>query len=170
MIHLGTTTSGAIFSECKQYRYALWRKLNDEPDADCVWIGLNPSTADESKLDNTTRRCLDWSQRWGCNRYVMLNAYAFRATKPRDMFAADDPIGIDNDRVIRDFCATAQIIVAAWGGNADDLRSVAVCNVVNRRLDCLGLNSDGTPKHPLYVPKATERILFWNPDTKGAGR
>lgn len=160
--------AGAIFSDCERYRYVLWRDLREselsEPfTVDCVWIGLNPSTADHLSLDNTCRRCLKWSQAWGCNRYVMLNAYAWRATKPRDMFAAEDPIGPDNDRYLLEYARNANIVIAAWGGNCDSLRQEAACKLLGRRLECLGLNGDGTPKHPLYVPGKTERVLFWEP-------
>lgn len=163
----GDTQSGAEFSPCGSYRYSLWRTiqpmLGEQLSGDCVWIGLNPSTADHLKLDNTTRRCLDWSRKWGCSRYVMLNAFAFRATRPQDMFKADDPIGTENDEHLIRFVRSAKIIIAAWGGNCDSLRQKAVCKLLGVRLECLGLNGDGTPKHPLYVAGATERRLFWEP-------
>jgi len=115
------------------------------------------------KLDPTTRRCLTWSREWGCSRYVMLNAYGYRATRPQDMFKADDPIGLENDETIKAFCSTAKFIIAAWGGNCDSLRQEAVCKLIGKHLECLGLNGDGTPKHPLYVPGATQRTVFWTP-------
>lgn len=169
----GTIQSGAEFSPCGTYRYSLWRTIEPTPgetlSGDAVWIGLNPSSADHEKLDNTTRRCLEWSRRWGCARYVMLNCFAYRATKPGVMLNADDPIGSENDEHISKFTAAAKIIVAAWGVHCDQLRAQAVCEAVAQRLDCLGTNGDGSPKHPLYVPGATERVLFWEPGKKSTG-
>jgi hypothetical protein len=66
-------------------------------------IGLNPSTADAISDDATIRRCVGLAKREGCGRLVMLNLFAFRATTPADMFAADDPVGPRNDRVIRSY-------------------------------------------------------------------
>lgn len=161
IITLGDENSGAILSECMRYRYALWRNCNMFfGEGDCVWIGLNPSTADHQDLDATTRRCLKWSREWGCKRYVMLNAYAFRSRHPKVMFAADDPVGPENDATVKSFTARAKIIIAAWGTNCDDLRAAAVCRAVGRPMECLGLNQGGTPKHPLFVKGETTRVLF----------
>lgn len=160
----GDEQAGAIFSPCGKFRYALWRQItNQDPPTDCVWIGLNPSTADHIKLDNTTRRCLTWSREWGCTRYVMLNAYGFRSTNPRGMKVQGDPIGLENDEHLLRFTRDAKIIVAAWGGNVAPDRQQAVCRAIGKRLMCLGVNQDGTPKHPLYVAQATQRVVFWEP-------
>lgn len=171
MITKGTDRSGAIFSACERYRYALWRDvypgdlLQNPPGTFgfAAWVGLNPSTADENDLDNTTRRCLKWTREWGCTRYVMLNAFAWRSTDPRGMKSADDPVGPDNDLFLKRFTANARFIIAAWGTNCDLIRQEAVCKAVGRPMECLGLNNDGSPKHPLYVPQKAERGLFWEP-------
>ncbi len=62
-----------------------------------MWIGLNPSTADEQQLDPTLRRIRGFSQAWGFTAFVMTNVFAFRATVPADMKAQADPVGQDND-------------------------------------------------------------------------
>jgi hypothetical protein len=64
-------------------------------------IGLNPSTADHRKLDPTLRRVRNFAQKWGLGGFVMLNLFAYRATEPRDMKRAEDPVGPKNDRYIR---------------------------------------------------------------------
>ena len=50
-----------IFSECRQYRYTLWREWDLLNSNYAMFIGLNPSTADEWKDDPTIRRCIDFS-------------------------------------------------------------------------------------------------------------
>ena len=164
-ITLGDQHSGAIFSECQRFRYVLWRNLYPEAEipatwTDCVWIGLNPSTADHEALDNTCRRCLKWSKEWGCNRYIMLNAFAFRSTFPKVMLAADDPIGPENDYFLESYTATAKIVIAAWGTHCDLIRVEAVRRAVGRPLECLGMNQDGSPRHPLYVPGTAQRTIW----------
>lgn len=44
----------ATFSPCRVYRYALWRRWGSGQYA--MFIGLNPSTADEYSDDPTIRR------------------------------------------------------------------------------------------------------------------
>lgn len=56
--------SGAIFSPCREYRYKLWRTW-DASKLPLNVIGLNPSTADETKNDPTIRRCIQFAIDWG---------------------------------------------------------------------------------------------------------
>ena len=94
-------SKGARFSVDRKYRYALWRHWNGNKERNYVaFVGLNPSTADEKTDDPTIRRCMGFARSWGFNGIWMINAFAFRATKPKDMKAAIDPIGPDNDYAI----------------------------------------------------------------------
>ena len=49
--------SDAHFSKNRIYRYALWRTW-DESKPKVLFVGLNPSTADEIQDDPTIRRCI----------------------------------------------------------------------------------------------------------------
>ena len=156
---------GAIFSDCERYRYLLWRQwdfLDPEP-VYMAFIGLNPSTADESKNDPTIRRCIGFAKREGYAGLYMLNLFAYRATQPSVMMAAEDPIGPDNDRVIADYVEVAGKAVACWGGDGGfDYRDLAVSRLlrssrhaktrtIGEVLWCLGTTAGGYPRHPLYV-------------------
>ena len=85
---------GARFSESRTHRYALWR-IWEKGAPMVMFVGLNPSTADETQDDPTIRRCIDFAKRWGYGGLYMLNIFAFRATNPKDMKAAADPVGPD---------------------------------------------------------------------------
>jgi hypothetical protein len=76
--------AGAAFSEDRRHRYELWR-IWDRKVRKMVVIGLNPSTADETKNDPTIRRCINFAQRERCGGLVMLNLFGFRATDPKVM-------------------------------------------------------------------------------------
>ena len=88
--------TGAIFSGCRTYRYTLWRSW-DRDKGDVMFIGLNPSTADETLNDPTVRRCINYAKSWGYGGIYMANMFAFRATDPKEMKQAKDPIGYRND-------------------------------------------------------------------------
>ncbi len=90
----------ANLSECRKYRYALWRTW-DKSKPYAMFIGLNPSTADETENDPTINRCINYSKDWGFGGLCMVNLFAFRATDPSDMMASKDPIGSDNDDWIK---------------------------------------------------------------------
>lgn len=77
------TRCSARFSPDRVYRYDLVRDWDTRQQV-VAFIGLNPSTADESEDDPTIRRCIRYARDWGYGGIVMLNAFAFRATDPRD--------------------------------------------------------------------------------------
>lgn len=148
-------SAGAILSEDRVYRYSLWR----EWDAALPWfvvIGLNPSTADETRDDPTIRRCISFAKREGCGKLVMLNLFAFRATRPADMFAAIDPVGPENDATIRAYAmeSRTKFAVAAWGAIHAPERIAEVAAMFDT-LYCLSKTQSGQPRHPLYLHAST---------------
>lgn len=141
----------ATFSPCRKYRYTLSRTWDAESPP-LVFIGLNPSTADETEDDPTIRRCIGFAKRDGFGGIIMLNLFAFRSTDPAGLKGVDDPVGPwNNDRISR--ACKDRAVIAAWG----------VHGVLNRRdrdvrillagsdLRCLGRTKDGHPRHPLYL-------------------
>ena len=108
--------SSALFSECRTYRYNLWRIWDESLDS-ILFIGLNPSKADESYNDPTINRCINFAKKWGYGGLCMANLFAYRATQPRIMMLADDPIGPENDQILFDLVSKAKIVVAAWGNH-----------------------------------------------------
>jgi hypothetical protein len=106
------------FSACRRYRYSLEHVFEPIlPLRRVMWIGLNPSTADEQDLDPTLRRIRAFSAAWGFTAFVMTNIFAFRATDPRDMKLAEDPIGPENDATLYRMSQACDAIVACWGAH-----------------------------------------------------
>lgn len=144
--------SGATFSSCKTYRYSLWR-IWDEEKTPVVFIGLNPSTADEMKDDPTIRRCMGFARRWGYGGIYMVNLFAYRATSPRDLFAFKaDPIGHNNDATLHHYTGMpCVLVVAAWGNHGTFLgRGLEVAQALKVSMHCFGYTKAGQPLHPLY--------------------
>ena len=155
---------GAEFSPCRTWRYVLWRKWDWQGFGNQVmFVGLNPSTADESLDDPTIRRCVAFAKAWGYGGLLMMNVFAYRATNPKDMKKAVDPIGPGNDEA---FCfrrSQVGLIVAAWGTHCPIEREIAVCRWIGKPIHCLGRTINGRPKHPLYLRADTKLELFWSP-------
>lgn len=160
------------FSADRLYRYTLechwaWTSTPGWQPKRIMWIGLNPSTADERALDPTLKRIESFSKKWGFDAFVMTNLFAFRATDPKDMFAAGDPIGPENDQHLLETAAQCGKIVAAWGAGqlagAFLLRAGRVRTLLEPfrdRIVCVGTTRDGFPRHPLYVRGDTPPIPF----------
>jgi hypothetical protein len=145
------------FSPDRVYRYVLWRVwANHASPRYCAFIGLNPSTADETTDDPTIRRCIGFAKAWGYDALAMLNLFAYRATYPADMKAESDPVGDDNDVWLARIAAEAGVVIAAWGNHGAHLNRAAAVRVLLPNLHCLRLTKAGQPEHPLYLPAALE--------------
>lgn len=154
---------GAHISDDGRYRYGLIRRWGDGTAA--TFVMLNPSTADGEQDDPTIRRCVGFARALGCDALLVVNLYAWRATKPEDLWTAEDPVGPENDyrleRHIRAAASADRPLVAAWGANAreDRVRAVIAMRGADR-LTALGVTKDGAPRHPLYLP-ASARPTPW---------
>lgn len=143
----------AVFSECGRYRYRLKRSWDSSlPIA--AWVMLNPSTADASVDDNTIMRCMSFAKRWGCGGIDVANLYSLVSTDPGGLSNVDDPVGPETGAHLREIIGSA-FVVAAWGRHADKFRAASFVQLAREagvEVKCLGKNSDGSPKHPLYLP------------------
>jgi hypothetical protein len=148
---------GTVFSPCRAYRYQLWREWIGG-EGYVMFIGLNPSTADETQDDPTIRRCIGFAKAWGYAGLVMTNLFAYRSTDPMIMKAAADPVGPENDAHLLALAEGADVIVAAWGVNGTHRGRDAVMRKMLPALHCLTLTADGHPGHPLYLPKTLTPI------------
>lgn len=152
--------SGANFSRCRAFRYALWREW-DASGRGLMLIGLNPSTADARNNDPTIRRCIGFARDWGFGRVHVLNLFAYRATYPDDLKAASDPVGPRNDLWLRKVARRCDRVVACWGNDGAFMgRSARVRAMLGDRLEIIRLNGSGEPAHPLYLP-ATLKPMPW---------
>lgn len=149
------TASGARFSVCRRWRTLLWRRWDASRPA-ANFLMLNPSTADETVLDPTCARARDYAERWGYGALLVTNLFAWRATDPRAMRGAADPVGAGNDVAILRAAHAARLVVCAWGSHGAHLeRSAEVRRMLRAAgvaLHVLRLNANGEPAHPLYLP------------------
>lgn len=129
-----------------------------------MWIGLNPSTADEQKLDPTLRRIRAFSMGWGFTEFVMTNLFAYRSTDPRAMLRFSEPVGDRNDEVLLEQARNAQAVVVCWGSHGGHLlRDVVVSGLLWKNhipLVCLGRTASDAPRHPLYVKASQNPIDY----------
>lgn len=156
--------SGATFSADRRYRYRLWRVWGDSEHR-CVFVGLNPSTADETKDDPTIRKCIGFAKRWGFGAIDMVNLFAWRSTDPTGLISAYPAhVGPDNDEHLAGTFDAAHRIVWAWGRHCSAVRRLVQERVaasdwfsVPRKCEVgvLGRSQDGSPRHPLMLAYTT---------------
>lgn len=163
-----TTHRTAVLSEDGLYRYTLTRRWG--AGRPVVFVMLNPSTADATVDDPTIVRCTNFARDWGYGALTVVNLYAYRATDPKAMFAATDPIGPDNDSHLREVLRRDAFVVVAWGAHArprevEFFRVIAASAGVT--VHALRVTKAGAPGHPLYIPAATEPTPYTFPPFSG---
>lgn len=166
----------AYLSECGQYRYWLTRIWNRSRPF-LPWVMLNPSTADAEKDDATIRVVVGRSALLGYGGVVVLNLFAYRATDPKVMKAASDPVGPENMDVILEIARRYKRIMCAWGDDGGHMRQASNISAMLVNMDPLnsgislwhlGLTKGGNPKHPLRISYSVEPELWkfrgtWKP-------
>jgi hypothetical protein len=167
----------AIFSPCGKYRYRLERQIDMFGGPIIGFCLHNPSVAGEILNDPTSRRGIGFATSWQGSALIYVNVWAGIATRPVDLWKMDDPVGPDNDRHI--FQAAQQVklsggfMIAAWGKASPpahvDLsvrkRLVDVQDTIlssGCEIRCVGMNADGSPRHPLYVKRDTLPTAWHN--------
>lgn len=161
-------TRGALIDGA--YRYVLGRRWAPGPVA--TFVMLNPSTADGETDDPTIRRVIGFARALGCGNVHVLNLYAYRATKPANLWRAEadgaDVIGPRNDEILERHALSAlerrDPFIAAWGAEAKPARVARLLAIpgVAVNLTALGTTAAGAPRHPLYLAAAA-RPTRWTP-------
>lgn len=143
----------------RQFRFTLGRTWDRDSGRAC-FVMLNPSTADEQQDDPTIRRVMRFARDWGYGGVDIVNLSPVVSSNPDDILKRWPPsIAYRTNRaeIVRQANA-AEIVVLAWGAHkVADLPSMSH----DLRLPwdlahCLGVNANGSPKHPLYVRADTQ--------------
>jgi len=149
----------AVFSKDRVYRYILVREW-EKSKPTIMFVGLNPSTADELNDDPTVRRLIGYAKRWGYGRLIVVNAFAYRATYPKNLFSYNEPVGPENDLWIKKASREADISVLAYGNLAKNLgRHEEILNIVDNPY-CIKVSKIGLPMHPLYLKYTDKPLKF----------
>ena len=165
-----------VFSEDRTYRYTLTRQWQaGRPEGTtvpyqqgCMFVCLNPSTADEHQDDPTVRRCIGYAKAWGYDSLTLCNLYGLRSTDPWQLQHHPAPIGPENDEWLQ-YAAAAHHeahtpVVCAWGNHGEyEGRGAEVAALLAETgpLHVLALNSTGHPLHPLYAHGSLELQEWW---------
>jgi hypothetical protein len=161
---------GCILSDCGAYRYRLWREW-DRTLPTLAAMLLNPSKASHLITDPTDTRIYTRAVSMGFGRYEIVNLYPLRATDPDELLTHPDPLGpvrasITADGAGLDAISSASMVICGWGSHpaaaaraGDVMRLIQLAGMRNK-LYHLGLNKDGSPKHPLYIAASTRPKPF----------
>ncbi len=144
-----------------EYRYILGTRGKNP----LICIGINPSTAEPGKLDNTLKSVERIALGNGFDSFIMFNVYAQRATSPDDMEkTCNEKLHRENLEAFRYVLSISErpAVWAAWGAIIEKRGYLADCvrDMVKAGQEygaswyCAGaITKKGHPHHPLYLRK-----------------
>lgn len=156
--------SEAYFSPDMTHRYWLARDW-DRSLPRLAFVMLNPSTADKRWNDPTVARCEYFADRWGFGGYVVVNVFSYRATDPRELLTVPNPAGLPRNATFLALAMREPGVVLAWGTHGGPWAQSFAASIPTLRQGmnpalCLGVNADGSPKHPLYIRGNTDPMIW----------
>lgn len=152
--------SGATLSECRNYRYSLWR-IWDESLPKVMFIGLNPSKANETENDPTIKRVMKIAHHNGFGGVYMCNCFPMVTPYP-DQLKTDHTTSDKNTEELKRVASGCSEIVFAWG-NFKEVSHHGVDRLLIElfpEAKALHINKNGSPKHPLYCKTESKFIRF----------
>lgn len=145
----GDNNSGAEFSICGKYRYKLWRIWdNTKPLAMC--IGLNPSTANGIKNDQTINYLIKMLAILGYGGFYMTNLFAYISSNPDDLLTCADALG-ENEAKLKEVEAICDDVIVCWGGFKQAEQRIKEVLPNYPEAKCFGISASGKPLHPLAM-------------------
>lgn len=160
--------AGAEFSQCGKYRYKLWR-IWDESKPKAMCIGLNPSTANVNKNDNTIDTLIRVLRKLGYGGFYMMNLFAWISSKPEDLLTCGDPLG-ENESKLAEVESICQDVIACWGNFKQAQERIKEVLPRYPHAKCFGINKNGTPFHPramIYIKGKLDapELISYSPNT-----
>ena len=148
------------------YRYRLERDISPVGNITIAFIGINPSTADETIDDNTVKNLKVFSANNNAKKMIIGNVFAYRSTDVKGLSKTTEPVGIDNDKALERIINEADILVPFWGSRTklraalrprlDEVMSMLVKS--GKPIKALGITSTNDPRHPQGVSYNTKLI------------
>ncbi|KGM87587.1 Uncharacterized protein rosmuc_02323 [Roseovarius mucosus DSM 17069] len=159
---------GAEYSDCGRYRQVLSRDWTADAQAPrrVLFVGMNPSVASAEVSDPTCHREVMFAKDWGYSFYFKGNMLDWRATSPKDLPREPDvACSAANIPALVAMAEQSELVVLAYGKLHERYqgvvrRALREIAATSKPLMCLGLNKDGSAKHPLYLRKDTPLMAF----------
>ncbi|KKK60749.1 hypothetical protein LCGC14_3021250 [marine sediment metagenome] len=163
-MNIGEGISGALFSdENRRFRYALWRIW--QPDGDkLLFIGLNPSTANDVKDDPTIRRLIRFAKSWGFGGLFAGNLFSLVTADPAVLWfsSSKEEVNGPNDIALKQMSGLSRKVMVGWGnqGIYAGTRPEEVLALIGQPVFCIKRTKEGQPFHPLYMPLSSQLVPY----------
>lgn len=152
---------GAYFNSARTLRWYLFR-IWDESKPLVMFIGLNPSKADEEDNDPTITRVCSIAKHNGYGGVYMVNCFSHISTDSAGLIVNRFTSAFNN-YIITQIAKKCKDVVFAWGSSnkiVNEANRLKELSIQFPNAKVLFINKDGNPKHPLYCPIESELIPY----------
>jgi len=117
--------------------------------------------------DPSVAKCGRFARAWGYSGIYVGNTFGYCATDKKHLRVCDDPTGPDNDKHLIEMAKLAARVIFAYGQpghkSLQDRGRLLAKLLISKGVKpyVLKLSNDGTPRHPLYLRKTLEPVV-WN--------
>ena len=145
----------AKFCEAKKNRYFLKREW-DSSKGLLLYIMLNPSVADDKNDDPTIRRLINFTKKFNYGGFLVSNIFTKITSNPKKLDKSRGMTKTNFEKLLKLINKVDQIVYA-WGNSVEEPK---ILKDLISNPKCFGKNYNGTPKHPLYLPKNSKLIDY----------
>lgn len=145
-----TVDGGALFNGDRTHRIKLWR-IWDVSKPMIMYIGLNPSRANEDTTDATITRLINFSKRFDAGGMYMMNVFTYVTPYPWLL----GELVVTPEEVLKQIADHCAKVVFCWGNFRQSRNRAKQLSALFPSALCFGKNKNGTPKHPLYLQSGT---------------
>ena len=145
----------AEFSIDKKERYSLKREWDNSKNK-ILYIMLNPSLADDKNDDPTIRRLINFTKKFNYGGFLVGNIFTTITPNPKELDKSKGMSDKNFEELIKLINKVDQIVYA-WGSSIEEPQLLKKLVLSPK---CFGKNLNGTPKHPLYLPKNSKLIDY----------
>ena len=145
----------AEFSIDKKERYSLKREWDNSKNK-ILYIMLNPSLADDKNDDPTIRRLINFTKKFNSGGFLVGNIFTTITPNPKELDKSKGMSDKNFEELIKLINKVDQIVYA-WGSSIEEPQLLKKLVLSPK---CFGKNVNGTPKHPLYLPKDSKLIAY----------
>ncbi len=161
---ISESISGAVFNDSnRRFRYALWRFWQPRGDK-LLFIGLNPSTANDIKDDPTICKLINFAKFWGFGGLFCGNLFSLVSANPAALFVTPsvELVGGPNDHALKRMRELSTKVMVGWGneGRFAGTRPQEVLSLLGEPVYCLAITHTGDPRHPLYTRSTSQLVPY----------
>jgi len=117
---------------------------------------LNPSVADDKNDDPTIRRLINFTKKFNYGGFLVSNIFTKITSNPKKVDKSRGMTKTNFEELLKLINKVDQIVYA-WGNSVEEPK---ILKDLISNPKCFGKNYNGTPKHPLYLPKNSKLIDY----------